>query len=366
MNTETNDAIMAEANPAPLPQAIAQAEEPSLLDIFLLLKQIQVRMEEGFKKINDKLENLEDTIKNMENDFKEVNKRIDKKANPRRKSPRKRKEPETAVETQVSKKGKVQKKKKDVVLHGPKDMVRVFEEDPLNAVPPEAPAEPQEHEKATKTFITRMTPSMLLGFIEHMKKKRPQQVEAVKEIGFGALLELDIKTVPPQLFIFLADHFEPSSRNLSFPNGEHFNIEEEDMLAMLDCPVERKKLSSSHHLSAWKRNTLPLWSNGSVAARPLPLFNLISNMTQNFAGIQAIEKELQIHPSPSMNKLLQNFTDALISTTAEPPAVETSSCHGNGILYEDEQFLKSMEVCMQIVDMVISENKKANDDVVAS
>ncbi|CAI9106148.1 OLC1v1005223C1 [Oldenlandia corymbosa var. corymbosa] len=147
------------------------------------------------------------------------------------------------------KKAKVQKNHKDIVMYGAKDVVPVPQEEPLKVVhleaPPSnkdslvsthgaAPAEPQEDKKTSKTFLTKMSPSTLLGFIKHMKENTPEQVEAMKEIGFGALLDLEIKTVPTQLFVFLANNFEPGSRKLTFPNGEKFKFEEEDVLVVLE------------------------------------------------------------------------------------------------------------------------------------
>ncbi|CAI9112264.1 OLC1v1012684C1 [Oldenlandia corymbosa var. corymbosa] len=71
MNPETAIVVMAESTAALVPEA----EQPTLLDIFMLLKEIQASV----KKMDGKIESLEEEIKEMQDGLKEVFKDVDKR-----------------------------------------------------------------------------------------------------------------------------------------------------------------------------------------------------------------------------------------------------------------------------------------------
>lgn len=73
---------------------------------------------------------------------------------------------------------------------------------------------------------TRTTPYCLF---ESIKKMNRVQKAAVRELGFGQLLELNIREIPGQLAYWVVDHFHARSCRFALTSGERVQVTEDDV-----------------------------------------------------------------------------------------------------------------------------------------
>ncbi|CAI9104609.1 OLC1v1003315C1 [Oldenlandia corymbosa var. corymbosa] len=111
---------------------------------------------------------------------------------------------------------------------------------------------PISSEDSVKKFETRMTPNHLFQLITEINKptdltKEPDAVDyrqlqrqAIRDMGFGALLDLKIKDIPTALCNFLASNFQTGARQVPLNGNNVLDIKQEDVVAVLDLPCGLK------------------------------------------------------------------------------------------------------------------------------
>ncbi|CAI9115011.1 OLC1v1015843C1 [Oldenlandia corymbosa var. corymbosa] len=111
---------------------------------------------------------------------------------------------------------------------------------------------PISSEDSVKKFETRMTPNHLFQLITEINKptdltKEPDAVDyrqlqrqAIKDMGFGTLLDLKIKIIPTALCNFLASNFQTGARQVPLNGNNVLDIKQEDVVAILDLPCGPK------------------------------------------------------------------------------------------------------------------------------
>ncbi|CAH9110150.1 unnamed protein product [Cuscuta epithymum] len=184
-------------------------------------------------------------------------------------SPKRRTTRSTTSEATEKKNDEVQKKKKEV--HAKKKITREadsikekkqkikkkkaeeeeeFEED-------EEEIEKEENAKYPKLW-TRMSPSSIT---EIMKNLSAEQKKEVVEMGFGPLLNLEVKQLPMQLAYWLLDNFDSRSVSLLLPNNERLRINEDGVHVTLGFPkgkinvknlIDTESENTSHMVANWR------------------------------------------------------------------------------------------------------------------
>ncbi|CAI9090014.1 OLC1v1024690C1 [Oldenlandia corymbosa var. corymbosa] len=108
--------------------------------------------------------------------------------------------------------------------------------------------QPISSEDSVKKFETRMTPIHLFQLITEINKPtdlteepdavdyRQLQRQAIRDMGFGALLNLKIKNIPTALCSFLANNLQTGVRQVSLNGKNVLDIKQEDVVAVLDLP----------------------------------------------------------------------------------------------------------------------------------
>nr|GMD76372.1 uncharacterized protein LOC109191529 [Ipomoea batatas] len=74
---------------------------------------------------------------------------------------------------------------------------------------------------------------------EQIEEEQPAQAEecqAVKEIGLGSLLDLQITNFRRQMGLWLVENFDPRSCTLKLQNGQTIHIIADDVAAVLGLP----------------------------------------------------------------------------------------------------------------------------------
>ncbi|XP_019158292.1 PREDICTED: uncharacterized protein LOC109155019 [Ipomoea nil] len=89
---------------------------------------------------------------------------------------------------------------------------------------------------ATPYFSTRMGPKTMFKFVQ---KLTPEQKQSVRDIGFGALLNLQLCTSDSQLVQYLLDNFELYQTHFKLENDK-LTVEEEDIKYTLGIPRGEK------------------------------------------------------------------------------------------------------------------------------
>ncbi|CAI9105829.1 OLC1v1004844C1 [Oldenlandia corymbosa var. corymbosa] len=112
--------------------------------------------------------------------------------------------------------------------------------------------QPISSEDSVKKFETRRTPNHLFQLITEINKptdltKEPDAVDyrqlqrqAIRDMGFGALLDLKIKNIPTALYNFLANNFQTGARQVPLNGNNVVDIKQEDVVAVLDLPCGPK------------------------------------------------------------------------------------------------------------------------------
>ncbi|CAI9108968.1 OLC1v1008689C1 [Oldenlandia corymbosa var. corymbosa] len=308
---------------------------------------------------------------------------------PRRKSPRKRKEPETAAKTQGP------KRTKDIVpVPQEQSLKAIHPEAPTSnndsifskdeAAPPEGPAKLEEDDNATKKFITRMSPSTLLSWTS-----RPCR---------------------PNFLSSWSTTLGPAQES-TFPNGEHFKIEEEDVLAVLDLPRGKKEvelfnksewLEEEHapFVELWKRRFDPKkgktqyprkscpflvlkslkdvnqikeynwcaftikalieevedWKKQSNFSGPLLFFLLMSPYTKHFNMMAKLSRsyaeirDIEKELGINPGPVLKKLLEKFTSMLNTRTTVSNEATVDDEDVYENKEFQEAFELCMQAIN----------------
>lgn len=96
-------------------------------------------------------------------------------------------------------------------------------------------------EKINEPFpiSSRTTPAQLLQVIKKLNK---DQVQAVKDIGFGSLLEMKINMIPARLGHYVVDNFDDNELTINTENSE-IKVTAEMISELLGIPSGGKKIS---------------------------------------------------------------------------------------------------------------------------
>ncbi|CAI9087102.1 OLC1v1021091C1 [Oldenlandia corymbosa var. corymbosa] len=108
--------------------------------------------------------------------------------------------------------------------------------------------QPISSEDSVKKFETRMTQNHFFQLISEINKPtdlkeepdvvdyRQLQRQAIRDMGFGTLLDLKIKNIPTALCNFLANNFQTGARQVPLNGNNVLDIKQEDVVAVLDLP----------------------------------------------------------------------------------------------------------------------------------
>ncbi|CAI9112472.1 OLC1v1012926C1 [Oldenlandia corymbosa var. corymbosa] len=119
--------------------------------------------------------------------------------------------------------------------------------------------QPISSEDSVKKFETRMTPIHLFQLIIEINKptdltKEPDAVDyrqlqrqAIRDMGFGALLDLKIKNISTVLCSFLANNFQTSVRQGPLNGNNVLDIKQEDVVTILGLPHGPKPVEEFKH-----------------------------------------------------------------------------------------------------------------------
>ncbi|CAH9105280.1 unnamed protein product [Cuscuta epithymum] len=105
------------------------------------------------------------------------------------------------------------------------------------------------------SLYTRSSPNVVMNAISKLSHKQREQV---REVGFGALLDLGIRELPSKLGYWIVDNFDPISCSLKLGKGRKIHITEEDVELVLGFPrgdkavLKRGKGDKSEMLDEWR------------------------------------------------------------------------------------------------------------------
>nr|GMD50604.1 uncharacterized protein LOC109155335 [Ipomoea batatas] len=113
----------------------------------------------------------------------------------------------------------------------------IEEEQPAQAEEVDSPEETDAEDNTTKAdddgLKIRALPKILTTAVEQLN---PAQRQAVKDIGLGILLDLQITNFPRQMGLWLVENFDPRSCTLKLQNGQTIHITADDVAAVLGLP----------------------------------------------------------------------------------------------------------------------------------
>ncbi|KAH6827467.1 hypothetical protein C2S53_002504 [Perilla frutescens var. hirtella] len=101
----------------------------------------------------------------------------------------------------------------------------------------------------------RTSPLMLSNTIKGLTDVQKQEV---RDMGFGAILHLDINNVPPKLAYWILDNFDTNRCEIVLEDGRRVHVGEEDVRLMFgfprgQIPIERRIKNTEHVLVAdWR------------------------------------------------------------------------------------------------------------------
>ena len=97
------------------------------------------------------------------------------------------------------------------------------------------------------TMKTRTVPKVLCELISSLN---PTQIDVVVEMGFGTLLNWDIKELPPHLSYWVIDNFHPNSCSIRISKEKEIHIREIDVYYYTGLPKGNTQIEcKKRHLS---------------------------------------------------------------------------------------------------------------------
>ncbi|CAI9102981.1 OLC1v1001387C1 [Oldenlandia corymbosa var. corymbosa] len=246
-----------------------------------------------------------------------------------------------------------------------------------------------------KKFETRMTPNHLFQLISEINKptdltKEPDTVDyrelqrqAIRDMGFGTLLDLKIKNIPTALCNFLACNFQTGARQVPLNGNNVLDIKQEDVIAVLDLPrgpklVEELKQNDpaitdhAEMVDAFKKRMgysnkfLPTRSTAAqliagrkdfgddfkrdflvfvdLAALYEKFYQLIITMSKTVLDIREKEMELRIELDEQEKQIIKILTDAMVSMSRKmPPPSGTTQLEQEQ--QQHQQDLQDAQIC---------------------
>nr|GMD82142.1 uncharacterized protein LOC109191529 [Ipomoea batatas] len=114
---------------------------------------------------------------------------------------------------------------------------QIEEEQPAQAEGVDSPEQTDAEDETTRAdddgLKIRAFPKILTKAVEQLS---PAQRQAVKDIGLGSLLDLQITNLPHQMGLWLVENFDPRSCTLQLQNGQTIHITADDVAAVLGLP----------------------------------------------------------------------------------------------------------------------------------
>nr|GMC71113.1 uncharacterized protein LOC109183389 [Ipomoea batatas] len=114
---------------------------------------------------------------------------------------------------------------------------QIEEEQPAQAEGVDSPEQTDAEDDTTRAdddgLKIRAFPKILTKAVEQLS---PAQCQAVKDIGLGSLLDLQITNLPHQMGLWLVENFDPRSCTLQLQNGQTIHITADDVAAVLGLP----------------------------------------------------------------------------------------------------------------------------------
>nr|GMC82096.1 uncharacterized protein LOC109155335 [Ipomoea batatas] len=114
---------------------------------------------------------------------------------------------------------------------------QIEEEQPAQAEEVDSPEETDAEDNTTRAdddgLKIRALPKILTTAVEQLN---PAQRQAVKDIGLGSLLDLQITNFPRQMGLWLVENFDPRSCTLKLQNEQTIHITADDVAAVLGLP----------------------------------------------------------------------------------------------------------------------------------
>ncbi|CAI9114859.1 OLC1v1015669C1 [Oldenlandia corymbosa var. corymbosa] len=188
----------------------------------------------------------------------------------------------------------------------------------------EAPKSIDTRPREGKPFDCRVLHKLLHKVkksINGSENYRHLQREAIREFGFGSLLNLKIESIPHALCHFLAGNFQTGGRTITLNNGV-LDFTEEDVVAVLDLPRGPKKPEQFApnkwdypeyvpHATAWRKRMnqqgLPVYKSDSADILEL-CEKGIQEPEHKFQKI--IEEMLNKEQKPSTQKIADDQEEA--------------------------------------------------------
>ncbi|KAG6423147.1 hypothetical protein SASPL_113535 [Salvia splendens] len=96
-------------------------------------------------------------------------------------------------------------------------------------------------------------------FLQILKSLNVKQKTAVRQLGFGGLLEYDVASIPTTLAYWLLEHFDHLRCSLKLPNGDEVGIDAKDVELIFGFPNGGIKFHRSDRMTGIKYlETIPL------------------------------------------------------------------------------------------------------------
>jgi hypothetical protein len=195
----------------------------------------------------------------------------------------------------------------------------------------------QEGDKFPRLKI-RTSPKSLVNFIETMND---EQKKAVKEMGFGSILELQVKELPQALGYWLVDKFHTGSRCVELVGKEKLHISDRNVWETLGIPLGGRAIITT------RTENCPLIARWSKQFPVKSVFMVTVTLL--------IEEMMKQRGDEEMFKwnFIVLFTTLMIEGT-------TGSYVNHSILYalEDANDIQKYDWCSYVIDGLISSKKK--------
>ncbi|CAI9094759.1 OLC1v1030550C1 [Oldenlandia corymbosa var. corymbosa] len=180
--------------------------------------------------------------------------------------------------------------------------------------------QPISSEDSVEKFETRMAPNHLFQLITEINKPtdlkeephavdyRQLQRQAIRDMGFGVLLDLKIKNIPTALCSFLANNFQIGARQVPLNGYNVLDIKQEDVVAVLDLPREPKQCEYERvHPRSFP--VIKSWDQKMLDDR-------VRLQGSNFTDVQTLERLKK--PSSAASRDEQLETESQEDTQANP------------------------------------------------
>ncbi|TVU42995.1 hypothetical protein EJB05_09424 [Eragrostis curvula] len=170
-----------------------------------------------------------------------------------------------------------------------------------------------------------------------VKRLSNEQKDVVVDIGFSSLFQLSCNDVPVDLFMWLCDHFDCSTRTLNLPNGFSFTLNPSCVKKVLAIPNGQTPIDGKGTFESYEFFKSQIQFDGSAATVP----ELCSFITEDLVG----------------NDFARVFMLLALSSFLCPNTRGVTSCRYYPALM-DVSALKYLDWCSFVLDWLVSYIKK--------